>query len=266
MAGEITRQSPIRSIFAAPAVLVAVIAIALVGCFPLAAASTVAARPDGAVRLTTPPVEASDQNPAFSPDGSRMLFTRFESGYNDGPAGLFLLDLDSGQATRLTAAEDQDNVNLPGEAWDSGSDRIVFSSDRLEADDLWRIAPDGTDFSRITTHTGLPWYIEPSWSPDGQWIVFEASQPGVSEDGRVSAIWKVRADGTGLAQLTGASPSLTGGTEGGRRHTPGAVSRAVPRPTGARSRRPLALDTRANGRRLGSLGRPPSVPLLTGGC
>jgi len=215
MAGEITRQAPIRRILAAPAVLIAVIAIALMGCFPLAAALTVAARPDGAVCLTTPPAETSDQNPAFSPDGSRMLFTRFENGYNDGPAGLFPLDLDRGQATRLTPAEDQDNVNLPGAVWDAGSDRILFSSDRSEADDLWRIAPDGTDFDRITTHTGLPWYIEPSWSPNGQWIVFEASQPGDSEDGRVSEIWKVRADGTGLAQLTGSSASPAGETEGG---------------------------------------------------
>jgi len=44
---------------------------------------------------------------------------------------------------------------------------IVFASDRTEADDLRRIAPDGADFSRITTHSGPPAYIEPSWSPDG---------------------------------------------------------------------------------------------------
>jgi len=68
---------------------------------------------------------------------------------------------------------------------------------------LWRIAPDGADFSRITTHANPPWYFEPSWSPGGQWIVFEGSQPGGGEDGRVGQIWKVRADGTGLTQLTG---------------------------------------------------------------
>lgn len=159
-------------------------------------------RPDGAQRLTAPPSAASDQNPAFSPVGARLLFTRFDSGYNDGPAALFLLDLATGQVARLTPAEDQDNVNLPGSAWNPANNRIVFASDRMEADDLWRIAPDGSDFSRITHHDGIPWYIEPSWSPDGQWIVFEASQEGESEDGSVGKIWKVRTDGSGLTPLT----------------------------------------------------------------
>lgn len=159
-------------------------------------------RPDGAIRLTTPPVGASDQNPAFSPDGTRLVFTRFDEGYNDGPAGLFLLERSSLQVTRLTPVEDQDNVNLPGAAWNRRNDRIVFASDRLESDDLWRIAPDGIDLSRITTHSDPRAYFEPSWSPDSRWIVFEMSEPGPSADGRIGHVWKVRADGSELTQLT----------------------------------------------------------------
>jgi TolB protein len=153
--------------------------------------------------LTDPPSGASDQNPAFSPDGTGLVFTRFNRGYNIGPAGLFLLDLSGGQLQRLTPFEDQDNVNLPGSSWNAANGRIVFASDRGETDDIWRIAPDGSDFSPITTHDDSPWYIEPSWSADGRWIVFEADRPGDSEDGTVGQIWKVRADGGDLSQLTG---------------------------------------------------------------
>ncbi|MFQ5434766.1 MAG: TolB family protein, partial [Anaerolineae bacterium] len=158
-------------------------------------------RADGALRLTDPPGNASDQNAAFSPDGTQIVFTRFENGYNIGPAGLFRLDLAAGDITRLTPPEDQDNVNLPGSAWNAAANRIVFASDRLEADDLWQIAPDGSDFRRITAHEGAPWYIEPSWSPDGAWIVFEADADR-PDDRQQGSIWKVRADGTGLTILT----------------------------------------------------------------
>src|SRR5262249_34001860 len=61
---------------------------ALVACGPASSAT----RNDGAQRLTSP-ATASDQNPCFSPDGSSLIFTRFEGGYNLGPAHIYRLDL-----------------------------------------------------------------------------------------------------------------------------------------------------------------------------
>lgn len=60
----------------------------LVACVP-----AFAQRSDGAIRITTPGGSASDQNSAFSPAGATLCFTRFDSGYNNGPASVFLVDL-----------------------------------------------------------------------------------------------------------------------------------------------------------------------------
>jgi TolB protein len=42
---------------------------------------------------------------------------------------------------------------------------------------------------------------EPSFSPDGQWIVFE-SHPEANADDSGGSLWKVRLDGSGMTQLT----------------------------------------------------------------
>jgi len=57
-------------------------------------------RPGGATLLFSPsgPVgaRASAQNPAFSPDGGRLVFTLFRNGYNRGPAELWIVGADGG--------------------------------------------------------------------------------------------------------------------------------------------------------------------------
>lgn len=159
-------------------------------------------RPDGAVRLTDPPPGASDQNPAFSPNGKHIIFTRFANGYNQGPSAIYLLDLTGGEITLLTTAPDSDSVNLPGSSWNAATGRITFSSDREDSDEIWTMAVDGSDLFRATHQITTGYAIEPSFSPDGQWIVFEFDND-VPDDEQQGAIWKVRANGDELTQLTG---------------------------------------------------------------
>jgi TolB protein len=180
-------------------ILIALLAPLLVAAGGVSAAAESEQRDDGAVRLVDTPSGASDQNPAFAPDGSSIIFTRFEEGYNDGPAGIFQLDLTTGDHTRLTRRGDHDDVNLPGSSWNAASNRIAFASDREETDEVWTMATDGSDPVRVTDSTMEGPSIEPSFSPDGDWIIFEAHSMENEEQG---SIWKVRPDGSGLTQLT----------------------------------------------------------------
>ncbi len=158
-------------------------------------------RPDGAESLYAPAPPESAQNPLFSPDGESLCFTIFHRGYNDGPAGLFLLT-NEGLPKVLLDEPDHDSVNLPGSAWNRILDRITFSSDRQDSpEEIWTIDPEGAAPQRVTVHGAGEYFIEPSFSPDGEWIVFERDRE-VPDDFQQGSIWKVRRDGTGLTALT----------------------------------------------------------------
>lgn len=163
-------------------------------------------RSDGAELLYDPTPPSSAQNAAFSPDGRRLLFTRFDNGYNWGPAGLYTLNLYTFEIETLLYESEYDSVNLPGAAWNPVMGLIVFSSER-EGDlgEIWTHNPDSGSFMRITHHQDMGeyyYFLEPSFSPDGQWIVFEVS-PDETEDVQQGSIWKVRMDGSEMTQLTG---------------------------------------------------------------
>ena len=187
--------------------LIAIIAplAALLGVVLAAAyTSPLAVRRDAASALYAPAGPRSAQNPAYSPDGRRVLFTIFHNGYNIGPAGLYILDRISGEITILLDEPDQDSVNLPGTSWNGPRDLITFSSDRQDRHEVWTVNPRSGALFRITRDVDKGESIESSFSPDGEWIVFEVSK---ARDGseRFGALWKVRSDGTELSRLTGGS-------------------------------------------------------------
>jgi len=162
--------------------------------------SPVETRPDGAIRLTTPISPTSHQNPAFSPDGQTILFTLFHEGYNIGPAGLYSLSLSGASPVALLDEAGHDSVNLPGTSWNAATSRITFASDHQDTDEIWTMAPNGSSLFRVTHHTSPTFFIEPSFSPDGQWIVFEVDDD-VPDDQQRGSLWKVRANGSGAVQL-----------------------------------------------------------------
>ncbi|MGK5637416.1 TolB family protein [Streptomyces sp. URMC 126] len=171
-------------------------------------------RRDGAELLHRPAGRASAQNPAFSPDGTSLLFTVFHDGYNAGAAALRTLPLGGArrQAPRTLLDEsDRAAVNLPGTSWNPSAG-VVFASDRAGRDEVWVLRPGGRP-ERVTEHDDDTGYLEPSFSPDGRWIAFQESRESQegqesqesteSEDGTGGdgSLWKVRRDGTGRTKL-----------------------------------------------------------------
>ena len=56
---------------------------------------------------------------------------------------------------------------------------------------IWTVTPNGGGLKRLTPSQGLP--MNPSWSPDGQWIAYVQN----------GELWKMRADGTAKRRLAG---------------------------------------------------------------
>ena len=91
-------------------------------------------------RLTSPPAEHHDSQPAFSPDGTMVAFVR-----TSGPAAvddLYLMPVEGGVPQRLTF----DNRQIYGPpAWSADGKEVVFSSARAGLQSLWRLPVSGGD-------------------------------------------------------------------------------------------------------------------------
>lgn len=127
---------------------------------------------------------------AWTPDGHHLLMTRWAG--TGEPAGLAVLDLDSGEFVALTHPEGDDTLDsMP--AFSPDGSWLAFARMRTSgAEDIWVMSfPDGEP--RRLTHdgscqTGL------DWSEDGRRIVYSSHRAGVY------ALWEAPVDG-GPAKL-----------------------------------------------------------------
>ncbi len=153
-------------------------------------------------RITSAP-DMEDLAGDYSPDGNRLVFQRVDM---DGPIGIFVTNVDGTGLTQLTPPDMiLDEAGHAGR-WSPTGDQILFVAHTGEDEHkaIWIVSADGGEPRQlpITPECGGP--IEPgnfgcyspSWSPDGEHIVF------VRSDGTGESIYIVRADGSGLVQVT----------------------------------------------------------------
>ncbi len=140
----------------------------------------------GLTNLTNNVVD--DGNPAWSADGSKIIFRRTVAANPD----IYVMNADGSGQTRLTT--DPQGDGFPKFCPDG---RIVFVSDRDNGGgDIFIMNGDGSGQTNLTNDAAVA--DMPSCSPDGQKIAFKRLPLG-------SEISVMNLDGTGEMEITGAS-------------------------------------------------------------
>jgi hypothetical protein len=149
--------------------------------------------PSGTNQITLSGTPGAKGDPAWSPNGSKVLFT----GEPTAATALYVANADG---TQETLVYDGTSGSPSDPTWSPDGSRIAWvvlnGCDDFHCESsLWTANPDGTQFSIIRSGTGE--IIEgPAWSPDGSRIAFGA---GVGFS--AGRIYTVKPDGTGFAQL-----------------------------------------------------------------
>ena len=147
------------------------------------------------LRLTTNAVE--DTEPAYSPDGTRIAFTRSNDTWVMNANG-------SGQTVAITGPEGPDSEP----AWSPDGTQIVYVSNQTvpgggtTGPELFvKNADPSATARRLTDTPNNAASRAPAWSPDATRIAFERGT-GTNVADPTKEIWTMRADGTDPVQLT----------------------------------------------------------------
>jgi Tol biopolymer transport system component len=150
------------------------------------------------VRVSATPADHFDNGYGYSPDGSRILFARFDS---DDTGTLFSVQPDGSGALQLSPAGlsviDLGFFDRVGADWSPNGSQVTFAAQKLSSGRfttaLFTVKADASGLRQITA-PGLG-AISAQWSPNGRLIAFTSCC-------RHPEAWVVRPDGTRLRQVS----------------------------------------------------------------
>ena len=139
---------------------------------------------DGRQRRQLTHTPEFEQHPSWSPDGTKILFTRGDVMSN---IDVFAMDADGGNARRLTEHRDRDERA----SWSPDGRSIAFVSQREGAVEIWLMDADGGNKTKLVRGR------RPAWTPDGSRIVFTSSAFDDNDE-----IYIIGRDGASRRRLT----------------------------------------------------------------
>ena len=142
-----------------------------------------------------------DVEPAWSPDGSRIAFASDRPVLRSDDYEIVVVRPNGRGASRLTANDVEDR----SPAWSPDGALLAFVSGRKPGQfnpGLWTMRRDGGGERQVqlaSGPTGFPSWSDtsPSWSPDGNWLVYVTTQTFYPEN-----VFIVRPDGQDKIDLT----------------------------------------------------------------
>ncbi len=139
-------------------------------------------------------------DPKFSPDGKWLAWV---SGRFGNPH-IFVASLTWNGETPKIASDKR--LTYSGwynatPAWTPDSDKIAFGGYDRDIDrwDIFMMNPDGTQLERLTLKSGDS--ENPSFSPNGQLIVFQSNRIGDTNSKGLNTLWIMNRDGSNQHRL-----------------------------------------------------------------
>jgi len=110
-------------------------------------------------------------SPAWSPDGSHLVYVSFETGH----ATIYVQSLYTNQ--RIVLADFHGSNSAP--AWSPDGKQLAIVLTRDGSSQIYLIRPDGSGIRRLTFSGAID--TEPNFSPDGQSLLFTSDRGGSAQ-------------------------------------------------------------------------------------
>jgi len=170
------------------------LSLALAACDTDTPTTPQASIPDAAASL------ASSQRtcgPRCTPIG-QILFAKADPETKPTNGHIWIMNADTTGKTQITFGSGDDDHP----AWSNNYKKVVFSSNRNGAWELFAVNADGTGLKKLTTTAGGSQDLNASWAPDGARIYFSRLTPDPATASWRSQIYSVNPDGTGLTKIS----------------------------------------------------------------